>query len=108
MVDKVGRRAGFVLTPGNAYEPHWLSGLLDGAPANEPIADKAYDTNAALALLAEAQGITAVIPSSREPASAAPVCPRGVYGMRHLVENRFAAIPSRGFGGLRPGTASGR
>ena len=107
MVDKVGRRAGFVLTPGNAYEPHWLSGLLDGAPANEPIADKAYDTNAALALLAE-RDITAVIPSRANRQAPRRYAPGGVYGMRHLVENRFAAIPSRGFGGLRPGTASGR
>ena len=71
-MDKAGQLVGFGLTPGNAHEPHWLSALLDGILANELIADKAYDTNAALALLAE-RDITAVIPSRAKPESTAPV-----------------------------------
>ena len=84
MVDKVGRRDGFTLTPGNAHEPHSL-------PAKELIADGAHDTNAAPAPLAK-RDIATVISSRanrKVPRRYAP----GVYGMRHFVANRFAAIP---------------
>ena len=93
-----GRLVGFRLTPGNAHEPHSLSALLEGIPANELIADKAYDTNAALALLAE-RDITAVIPP-RANRQAPRQYDSGVYGMRHFVENRFAAVPSKEFRGI--------
>ena len=98
MVDKVGRRAGFVLTPGNAHEPHWLSGLLDGAPANELIADKAYDTNAALALLAE-RGITTVIPSRANRQAPRRYAPRGVRDASFGGEP-VCGHPIKGFRGI--------
>ena len=91
LVDKAGRLAGFALTPGNAHEPHSLPTLLDGALASELIADKAHDANVTLSLL-EARDIAAAIPSRanrKVPRWHAP----GVYGMRHFVENRFAASP---------------
>ena len=95
LTDKVGRLAGFVLTPGNACEPAALPALLDGLdgvwpPPHELIADKAYDTDVTRSLLAE-RGIRAVIPSRRSRQE-----PRwydtAVYGMRHFVANRFAAV----------------
>ena len=58
----MGRPVGFVLTPGNAHEPHSLPALLDGVPASERIADRAYDAKATLVMLA-ARNIAAVIPS---------------------------------------------
>ena len=90
MVDKGGQLAGFVLTPGNGHEPHSLPDLLEGVPTHELIADKAYDTNDTLALL-RAREIAAVIPS-RANRKAPRWCDPGVYGMRHLVANRFAAL----------------
>ena len=62
LMDQVGQLAGLVLAPGNAHEPHSRPALPDGVPANELIAAQAYDTNAALALLAE-RNIAAVTPS---------------------------------------------
>lgn len=91
LVDKAGRLAGFALTPGNAHEPHSLPTLLDGALASELIADKAYDSNVTLSLL-EARDIAAAIPS-RDNRKAPRWYGPGVYGMRHFVASRFAAIP---------------
>ena len=59
-------------------------------PTSEPIADQAYDTNAVLSLLA-AREIAAVIPS-RGNRKAPRRCDPARHGMRHLVENRFAAL----------------
>ena len=89
MVDKGGPRAGLALLPGNGHEPHSQPDLREGVPTNELIADKAYDANAALLRLA-AREIAAVIPSRRNR-KAPRRCDPGVYGMRHLVANRFAA-----------------
>ena len=89
MVDQGGPRAGFMLTPGNGYGPHSWPDLRDGAPTNELIADKAYDTNDTLWML-EKREIAAVTPS-RANRKAPRRCDPGVYGMRHLVANRFAA-----------------
>ena len=101
LVDIAGRLAGFALTPGNAHEPHSLPTLLDGALAGELIADKAYDANVTLSLL-EARDIAAAIPS-RDNRKVPCWYDPGVYGMRHFVANRFAAIPSMSFGGIAAG-----
>ena len=63
--------------------------------------DKAYDANATLSLL-EARDIAAAIPS-RAKRKAPRWHDPGVYGMRHFVANRFAAIPSMSFGGIAAG-----
>ena len=74
MVDQVGPLAGLARAPGISHEL---------------IAAQAYDANAALALLAE-RNIAAVMPSRAN--RKAPRWPDpGVYGMRHLAANRFAA-----------------
>ena len=92
MVDKAGKFAGFVLTPGNAYEAHSLPALLETAQGmvHEVIADKAYDDNATLDLV-ERKGAKSVIPS-RSQRKEQRWCDPVVYGMRHFVENRFAAL----------------
>ena len=86
----MGRLVQFVLQPGNAAECVALPALVGGVAPEELIADKAYDTDLARNWLAGA-GIRPVIPSRarrRLPAWHDP----GVYGLRHLVENRFAVI----------------
>ena len=85
-----GRLVKFVLQPGNAAEHRALPALLDGLATQELIADKAYDTDLIRNGLTGA-GIRPVIPARarrRQPAGHDPM----VYGLRHLVENRFAAL----------------
>ena len=86
----MGRSVKFVLQPGNAAEHMALPALLDGLATQELIADKAYDTDLILYGLTGAS-IRPVIPSRarwRQPVWHDPA----VYGLRHLVENRFAAL----------------
>ena len=86
----MGRLVKFVLQPGNAAECVALPALVGGFAPEELIADKAYDTDLARNWLAGA-GIRPVIPARarrRRPAWHDP----GLYGLRHLVENRFAVI----------------
>ena len=86
----MGRLVKFVLQPGNAAEHLALPALLDGLATQELIADKAYDTDLIRNGLTGA-GIRPVIPARarrRQPAWHDPM----VYGLRHLVENRFAAL----------------
>lgn len=86
----MGRLVQFVLQPGNAAECVALPALVGGFAPEELIADKAYDTDIARNWLAGAN-IRPVIPSRarrRQPAWHDP----GLYGVRHLVENRFAVI----------------
>ena len=86
----MGRLVKFVLQPGNATEYVVLPGLVGGVAAQELIADKAYDTGQVRSWLTRAD-IRPVIPSRarrRQPAWHDPA----VYGVRHLIENRFAVV----------------
>ena len=86
----MGRLVKFVLQPGNATEYVVLPGLVGGVAAQELIADKAYDTGQVRSWLTRAD-IRPVIPSRarrRQPAWHDPA----VYGVRHLIENRFALV----------------
>ena len=86
----MGRLVKFSLQPGNAAECVALPGLVGEVAARELIADKAYDTDNIRSWLTAAD-IRPVIPSRarrRQPAWHDPA----VYGVRHLVENRFAAL----------------
>ena len=90
MADAMGRLVKFVLQPGNATEYVALPGLVSGVAAQELIVDKAYDTGQVCSRLTAAD-LRPVIPSRarrRPPAWHDPA----VYGLRHLVENRFAAL----------------
>ena len=86
----MGRLVKFVLQPGNAAECVALPALVGGVATQELIADKAYDTDQVRNWLAGA-GIRPVIPfraRRRQPAWHDP----GLYGVRHLIENRCAAV----------------
>ena len=86
----MGRLVKFALQPGNAAEGVALPALVVGVATQELIADQAYDTAQARNWLTGA-GIRPEIPTwarQRRPAWYDP----GRYGMRPLVENRFAAV----------------
>ena len=93
LADKNGKLITFSLIPGNAFEAHSLAKLLHGLPVSqieELLADKAYDTNAVRALLAE-MGIDATIPSKANRTVQIPH-DRYSYKGRGLIENLFADI----------------
>ena len=80
----------FTVRPGNVAEVKELPPLIEGIPAEELIADKAYDSNEIRVQLASA-GIEPVIP----PRSIRKIplwYNVGRYAERHLVENYFAKI----------------
>ena len=64
LADALGRPLRFILTAGQVHDIVTAPALLDGFEAGAVIADKAYDSDALRALIAEA-GMLAVIPSSR-------------------------------------------
>ena len=76
-----------IISDGNAADCAQAEALIDGLPGACLMADKAYDTNALLELLA-GRGTAAVIP---------PKCNRKVqrdfdrylYKLRHIIENTF-------------------
>ena len=85
--DALGNPLRFKLTPGNASDTPELIGLIKGLPAQELLADKAYDSDA---IVQEAldRGMEVVIPSKANRKT-----PRTLdslkYRARHLVENHF-------------------
>jgi len=85
--DALGNPLRFKLTPGNASDTPELIGLIKGLPAQELLADKAYDSDA---IVQEAldRGMEVVIPSKANRKT-----PRSLdslkYRARHLVENLF-------------------
>lgn len=89
LVDRKGHLIRFTIHPGNAAESPLLPDLLDGVPASEVIADKAYDTDIIRAALAS-RGIIATIPTRRRR-KARPL-DEASYRTRHLVENLFADL----------------
>ena len=64
LADALGRPLRFILTGGEASDITMAPALLADLEAGGVIADKAYDSNALRALIAEA-GAKAVIPSNR-------------------------------------------
>ena len=93
LADKNGKLVSFSLLPGNSFEAHHLAKLLEGLPTSdieELLADKAYDTNAVRAMLAE-MGIEITIPSKSNRKEPIPY-DRYSYKGRHLIENLFGDI----------------
>lgn len=90
LVDRNGRLIRFTVRPGNTAENRELPPLLEGIPAGELIADKAYDSDAIRRLLASG-GMIATIPSNRARKREIPY-DRAAYRTRHLVENLFADL----------------
>ena len=87
LADALGRPLRFILTPGQAHDSLTAATLLDGRRAKAVLADKAYDTNAIRALIADA-GMVAVIPSKRDRRIAIPHDP-ALYRQRNQIERCF-------------------
>jgi transposase len=64
LADTLGRPLRFIITAGQVGDITTAPALLDGLQAEAVLADKAYDSNALRALIAD-MGATAVIPSNR-------------------------------------------
>ena len=93
LADKNGKLVRFSLLPGNAFEAHHLKQLLEGLDVSqieELLGDKAYDTNAVRAMLAE-MGIEITIPSKSNRKAPIPY-DKYSYKGRHLIENLFVDI----------------
>lgn len=87
LADALGRPLRFVLTPGQAHDSLAAATLLHGRRAGAVLADKAYDTNAIRALIADA-GMIAVIPSKRDRKVVIPHDP-ALYRKRNRIERCF-------------------
>jgi len=87
LADALGRPLRFVLMPGQAHESLTAAALLDGRRAGAVLADRAYDTNAIRALIAE-RGMIAVIPSKRDRKLAIPH-DAALYRQRNRIERCF-------------------
>ncbi len=93
LADKKGKLVRFSLLPGNAFEAHHLKQLLEGLDVSQIeklLGDKAYDTNAVRAMLAE-MGIEITIPSKSNRKVPIPYDEYSYKG-RHLIENLFVDI----------------
>ncbi|MHC2464449.1 transposase [Bradyrhizobium embrapense] len=64
LADALGRPLRFIVTAGQVNDITQAPALLDGQSGDAVLADKAYDSNALRATIAEI-GATAVIPSNR-------------------------------------------
>lgn len=64
LADALGRPLRFLLTPGQTGDITQAPDLLQGQNGNAVLADKAYDSNALRAIIAD-MGAEAVIPSNR-------------------------------------------
>ena len=85
----MGRWVKFVRQPGNAAEHMALPALVGGVATQELIAAQAYATDQIRNGLTR-NGIRPALPSQSQRWQTARPDPM-VYGLRHLVENRFAA-----------------
>lgn len=90
LVDALGTLVRFVLLPGQRHDSVGVAPLLEDLDFAALLADKAFDSNAIRAMLAE-RGALAVIPPKADRASRLP-CDFDMYKWRHLVENFFCKI----------------
>jgi transposase len=89
-VDALGNPIRIILTPGQDSDIGQADALIHDLPAENVIADKAYDANALRAEL-ETRGIAAVIPSKANRLTPIPH-DRDIYKERHVVECFFCKI----------------
>ena len=86
-VDSLGRPLKLILTPGQRGDAPIAPALLEGLSPRRVLADKAYDSNALRALIAE-MGAEAVIPSN--PTRKRPIpYDFQAYKLRNTVERCF-------------------
>jgi transposase len=91
VADALGRPLSFILTPGNTADIAVAPAILATVePPRRLLGDKAYDTDAFRALLAERR-IEAVIPSSARRKRACPLN-REAYRRRNLIERMFCRL----------------
>jgi len=87
LADTLGRPLRFIVTAGQVGDITTAPALLDGWSAKAVLADKAYDSNALRALIAD-MGAEAVIPSNRCRKIAIPHDP-AIYKQRNRIERCF-------------------
>ena len=88
MVDEQGLPVRLILSPGQAHDSRAAPALLDNLkPGAIVIGDRAYDSNALLALVADAGGQTC-IPTPRYRKEQRVIDP-ALYRQRNLVERFF-------------------
>jgi transposase len=85
--DTFGRPVRFILTAGQSGDILAAPALIDGFDTEAVLADKAYDSNALRALIADA-GAQAVIPSNRSRKIIIPHDP-AIYKHRNRIERCF-------------------
>lgn len=90
VVDALGNLGRFILLPGQRHDSVGVEPVLDGIEFSALLADKAFDSNAIRALIAE-RGAVAVIPSKADRSTPIPHDAE-MYKWRHLVENFFCKI----------------
>lgn len=88
--DALGNPVRWLLTGGHAHDLTQAPALLAGFRVERVIADKAFDSNAFLALIA-ASGAEAVIPPSSTRVRQHPY-DRHAYRERHLIECLFSRL----------------
>ena len=85
--DTLGRPLRFILTAGQSGDILAAPALIDGFDTDAVLADKAYDSNALRAIIADA-GAQAVIPSNRSRKTLIPHDP-AIYRHRNRIERCF-------------------
>jgi transposase len=90
LVDALGNLVRFVLLPGQRHDSAGVAPLLTELDFSALLADKAFDSNAIRADLAD-RGAIAVIPPKANRVATIP-CDFEMYKWRHLVENFFCRI----------------
>ena len=85
--DTLGRPLRFILTAGQSGDILAAPALIDGFDTEAVLADKAYDSNALRAIIADA-GAKAVIPSNRSRKVIIPHDP-AIYKHRNRIERCF-------------------
>jgi transposase len=85
--DTLGRPLRFILTAGQSGDILAAPALIDGFEADAVLADKAYDSNALRAIIADA-GAEAVIPSNRSRKIIIPH-DQAIYRLRNRIERCF-------------------
>ncbi len=90
LADALGRPLRFIVTAGQAGDITQAPALLDGQTGDAVLADKAYDSNALRAIIADI-GATAVIPSNRTRRIIIPH-DATAYKQRNRIERCFCRL----------------
>jgi transposase len=90
LADALGRPLRFIVTPGQTGDVTQAPALLHGQDGDAVLADKAYDSKALRAIIAE-MGAEAVIPSNRCRKVAIPH-DATIYKLRNRIERCFGRL----------------